>query len=441
MKSFILSFSVFLLGLSTACQKQDEIFVIPDMDNPTEVVQTSIQRSTAEKMSRMFYKSLAQNKGLTRTDMSNLLMEQVQTDNGQILWIANFPNDKGYIVLTTDHRAYPILTFNTEGEFHYDRLSAQEKAEFNRLVENYECALETLPEDEPSIWDELAEGITEESDTTTVVDIEFFADKILATDSAAIDNQNASVATRGGGSISRRTYQKNYPTIYPLLGRKNRQWTKFIPYCYDMPNSYFGGVLTEGGGTGPAWLSDFTICFALALDHLNLPNSTFWSSIPNVQTERTSTPLTRFLKQLHYELGGTCSFTSGTEILWSHTSSTIPTIMNNYGLVKSVCERYYPDQAGFDGLKSHLNTYNPIIFFANRNSQIESSIILDGVAELKTKVTTKKYFLGIKYKTIVKYYYMDYFHNVSPIAHSNDKWVLYDAINTGNNYFYKLKRK
>lgn len=119
--------------------------------------------------------------------------------------------------------------------------------------------------------------------------------------------------------------------------------------------------------------------------------------------------------------------------------------MNKYKLEKVNYVPYYPTQEGFDMLMNHLNSYNPIILMSSLQGMTgpvePRSNILDGVCEIYTKVTTKKVVIGISVSTTVDYYYMDYFHRISPGDHSNDGWILYDALNTDADYAYLLKKK
>lgn len=75
---------------------------------------------------------------------------------------------------------------------------------------------------------------------------------------------------------------------------------------------------------------------------------------------------------------------------------------------------------------------------------MRSAWIVDGYQEIRVKVVTKYYFLGIRYKTKIAYYYRDYFHYICSSHNyskkkgyyynpSYDGWFRYDY-KTSNRY-------
>ncbi|MGL5690939.1 MAG: hypothetical protein ACRDD8_08980, partial [Bacteroidales bacterium] len=116
-----------------------------------------------------------------------------------------------------------------------------------------------------------------------------------------------------------------------------------------------------------------------------------------------------------------------------------PTVLHQkYGFKLTYPTKYNLDQAGFDMLRIHLEKHGPILYIP---TDIKASpVIIDGSAEMLTKVTIRKKFVGITIKKKTKNYYCDYLHIIRPSDRSRDGWQLYDYMEHSFNKVFLLTK-
>lgn len=268
-----------------------------------------------------------------------------------------------------------------------------------------------------------------EGDTTYVTEVEIVF--------GSFDERPNSeyVGTRGTGTVPERTNSSGRWNISPLLAKKNRSWTPFWPYDYDMPVVRAGWQDPYASGAGVCMLSEMSVCIALMMDHYRYPDPAFWDRQPQIQGVAQSTELTRFNKQLMYDLG----FQNTGTLIGLYSSnlfSTIPNILRSkYNYRTQGFTKYKADPAAVQEIYQSIFCGTPVIYQTNipdGNTIVELKLthIIDGYQEIYEKVVKYKYVLGIRVGSTTTWYYHDYFHFVSGVGRSYSKWDMYDYMTT-----------
>ncbi len=359
-----------------------------------------------ETLAKMFFYSLDKGDENEHTRSSETVDEDIYVDsicyNGlPVLYVANRVNKEGYVVMSADKGEYPIVAFSYEDSFKYDSLSPENKAYYATEVEaRYLKMISDETTSVDPLWKELTlYQYQTDSDTVYVVSVDFFAD----------------LETKG--SIPERSYPKNYLTKNQLLYNRGRQWTLYSPYNYNMPKPAYGSHTMPG----------IVLSLSLIMDYYRIPNAQFWTRQPSIQTSNKSTELTQFFRNLYNDLGGD---KINNYVAAKNLYDKIPNVLyDKYGFKLTEPYHYFSDQVGFDKIRSHLYNNGLAIYTGACNTKYEIPVhtcVIDGVAELYTKVTVRKYFLGILIKKTVSYYYKDYLHFVLPTDRKSNLWGKYD---------------
>lgn len=351
-----------------------------------------------------------------------------------VFWLVNY--DCGYLLLSADKNKYPIIQYSSESIIDLDDFFDPENKLYQLLITHYEALTSTNYKTKNEtgsgtnqifdIWEDIEETIKDSiQGVEYTVEVSF---ETFETQSPETKSPN------GSGTITNREYKRNYSSVYPSIWQ--RSWDIYSPYNWSHPTKPYmvANKVIRHPVSKPA------LALALIMDHYKIPDATFWKRQPNIQTEEKETELTKFLYQLGLDLGYRI-LPSSAEHLDSDRISKIPAVLNSkYGFAYTSCITYHADQAGFDQVRLHLQNYGPVWYVVGSLNHL--SYVIDGVMELYTKVTIKKKFLGIKYKTVYKYYYCDYFHFVNPSKRQDDNWQLYDYdIIKERSYVYLLKKK
>lgn len=157
--SFIIMFS---------CQKQ-EITEEPNLSLTQDGMSLSSDHPedpVVKNLARHFYKSLSKKGKETLSDITEISIEKIECGVDDDLWVANYPDNGGYIVISGNNPTFPIVTFNTCGQFHYDKLSTEAKKDFNRLVDHSVKKIASTRTEGSTLWDYLSIENKENSDTT-----------------------------------------------------------------------------------------------------------------------------------------------------------------------------------------------------------------------------------------------------------------------------------
>lgn len=425
----------FLLGFSS-CKEDIEEYASPVIPERKQAVE-KVEKDIAKKAAVTFFSSLirSQEKSHSPSKISRVITKAANsmeltpiTFNGEtVYWVANNPENMGYTILSADKKQFPIAAYSHEGNFNYGKLNTTQKQEFDRMVSDAYLQMQTDQNKEDCMfWSDLCQENNENSkDTTTVVEVDFFAN-ISETDNIA-----KSTIKKEGGSIPDRKDRKGYDNVLPLLW-KDRQWTDHWPYNYDMPFVIVGDSSAPGSSSsgGIALLPNIVTGLALLMDYYEYPNPDFWKNQPNSIAQAQSTDLTKFLKQLTYDFGNQYNFTT-TGITSKCVFTSIPQVLDSkYGYNTSEIVKYPADQTSFDNIRNSLYNRRPVLYqigIINKGyNLLGATYIIDGVQEMYVTVTTTKRFLGFKVKRIVKHYYMDYFHYVDTFDRKYNCWGKYD---------------
>lgn len=437
---------LFFLLCFYSCKESIEEYRDPNILRE-EIVAVKVEKEIAKETAVIFFNALMKSQGEKYSTSkiskaiskvaSSIDLEEVKYNDETVFWVANYPDNLGYTILSADKNQFPIVAYSSEGNFTYNELSTNQKQDFDIMVLNaYSQKYLDSNIQDCLLWSDIsqAEASNNNSDTVTIVDVDFFSKK------SAIENSNNAILAKSGGAIPDRKYPKGYPPVFPLLW-KNRQWTSHWPYNYDMPLVILGDTSSpfSGNGNGPAYLPDIVVGLTLLMDYHQYPNPDFWQKQPNAISSAQSTELTRFLKQLTYDIGGQY-YINTIGLSTNALFTSIPSVLNSkYGFNSSSLVKYPADQTSFDNIKNSLYNNKPVLYqtgIPNKGSALLGKCsIIDGVYEMYVTVTTTKYFLGIKVKRTVNHYYMDYFHYVSMWGRESDCWGKYDVKKTNNSAY------
>lgn len=427
--SLVLFFSIF--ACSESMEDKQQLFRAPEKE------QTSENTEVSYELVKVFTEALLTNKQdsiIVKSKTKSYTITPVVYQQKTVFWLVNY--DCGYLLLSADKNKYPIIQYSSESTIDLDDFFDPENRLYQLLVTHYEALtsanyktkneVDSVTNQTFDIWTDIEETIKDSIQGAEYeVEISF---ETFETQSPETKSPN------GSGTITNREYKRNYRSVFPTIVQ--RSWDIYSPYNWSLPTKPY--MIANKVIRHP--VSKPALALALIMDYYKIPDASFWKRQPNIQTEEKETELTNFLHKLGLDLGYRI-LPSSAEHIDSDRISKIPAVLSSkYGFANSTCIKYHADQAGFDQIRLHLENYGPVWCVVGSLDHL--SYVIDGVMELYTKVTIKKKFLGIKYKTVYKYYYCDYFHFVNPSKRGDDKWRLYDYdIIMDRSYVYLLKKK
>lgn len=333
-------------------------------------------------------------------------IEPIVEKGDTLLWIINYNNNQGYIILSAKRQRFPILAFNSEGNFDH-------RVEHNKLWIEEQIAIQNEISVDPNntdnsyidLWN--TSEILKEGETITT---EFEIDTVSTTLTRSIPERK--------DPINR---QSVYPLCYPI------QWGTGFGYHYEMPISelYFQGPckLPVNG-------------LVVSICHLMYaywtPSKYGWMYMPNsieqIPANDKSNLVASMFKDISTQLGVEYNSYNGCVLKPSKFFNLQSFWRNNDYSNPGEVITYSCDEESFLKVYNCLLAYKPVLFTlieqingAKRNwviddsrDHIRSCWVVDGYQEVKIKVTKKKRFLGIKVSEKVYYYYSDFFRFLYP---------------------------
>lgn len=362
---------------------------------------------------------------------SNYTIEPIRLDNKVYFWQVN--HDKGHYIISSIKGGFPIIKYSDE-HFDYNSLSLASREDFYNDLRHIVKSnmIKTKSEATPSLWDDILELFESPENDRNDYDyeIDFSFDSPIDLNEEVISSGITKSPT-GQGYIQNRTYKIGYPSTYPLLNLNRRQWSTNAPYNFNMPAPYYKPNSKER-------VLPLALALTLIMDYHRISNYSFWARQPNNLSQNIESELSLFLHGLCVDIGFQMS-TINSYLPEENINNVIPTVLSQkHGLKSTYPMKYNLDQAGFDMLRIHLQKQGPIVYIPE--DLTVSPVVIDGIAELLTKVTVKKKFLGITVKKKTKNYYCDYLHIIKPSDRNSDGWKLYDYMgHTKNNVLLLTK--
>lgn len=331
----------------------------------------------------------------------------VVENSDTLLWILNYQNNGGYLILSARKNRFPIVAFNNEGTF--DLNTPHNK----RWIEEQISALLKIPSDGTndsihSFADSWNDNVSSGEGETVVT--EFEIDTIKP------------VSTR---SIPERANPINRRSVAPLC--YSVQWGTGFGYHYEMPKSayYFHGPCKLP-------VNELVVSICHLMYHYWIPGKYGWMYMPatikQIPANDKTNPIASMFKDVSTQLEVEYNLDNGC-ILKPSFFFNLKTFFaaNGYSNTGEIIT-YNEDESSFLKVYNNLLAQRPVLFAtifqpngAKRNwviddsrDRIEETWVVDGYQEIRVKVTKKKYFLGIKVKEKVHYYYGDFFRFLYP---------------------------
>lgn len=396
-----------VLPLLYSCRDYDVNEDLSCKSNISNISTDGISKSSALEFVSQISSNLFQSSSKARAVEENRIIKTVDpvVENGDtLLWIINYENNKGYIVLSAKKQVFPILAFNNNGNFKYDDIHNGDwlKGQVNSLKAAVSGGNEEISY--VDLWDNdsvLKDGetiVTEfEIDTTSIAD---------AVSRSIPERENP---------IGR---QMIFPLCYPV------NWGTGFGYHYEMPVSYRYASPNEQCKLP---VNELVVSICHLMSHYWVPYKYGWmympSEIKQVKESDKSNLVASMFKEVSTELGVKYDMVWGCKLPPS-TFMKLPSFFanNDYSNTGEIIS-YNFDEDSFFKVYNCLLRYQPVLFAAieqpkgaNRNwvvndsqDRLHSTWVVDGYQEVQMKVTKKKYFLGIKVSEKVYYYYSDFF--------------------------------
>lgn len=346
-------------------------------------------------------------------------------ENDTLLWIVNYKNDNGYVVISADKNRFPILGFNNDGSFSADR---ELNYQLEDMINNAKASKLISSTDSTNIYSEFwAEISNLEEDEE--IDIEIVDEHI---------EQNPH--TR---SIPERENPLGRQSVYPLCYNVN--WGTGFGYHYYMPESllYFNAPCKLP-------VNNLVVSICHLMSSYWVPSKYGWMYMPNSieQIPENDKPnlIASMFKDVSDQLGIRAEGDRGMYAFATIVNGQIQSFFgaNGYSNTGEKFD-YNFDEESFLKVYNSLLNWNPVLFVQlkqpngkkrnwvidNKQDRIDHTFVVDGYQEVKVKVTKKKYFLGIVVSTKVYYYYSDFFRFLYP--DSRGRYSIYGGVTIGAN--------
>lgn len=299
--------------------------------------------------------------------------------NDTLMWIINYSNQQGYLVLSTDQDSFPILACNDEGCFDSNAITnpwIDEQKDLIRRKKRHEKSRDkNLYSD---LWDKIV---------AHKLDIETSYELVVGND--AVNTRN------------------DYLDIQPILFT---QWGNGWGYHYEMPV-----VKEQIYGTHKARIPDFVVTLGQYLHHYRLPLRkglptfdynkmmlSYGKMVPSLDKPNEIASMMRFIcDHLKYEVSSFSIYVNPREL------SEVVSILWDFGFPQGYRFSYWWSQSGkdsyqhvFDDIYDCLKRGYPIIGGVvykqkegimdwTQYDNISYTFIIDGIRNVNLRVTEK----------------------------------------------------
>ena len=427
----------------------------PSLENSTRV-ELSVEGSDSTDFSSKEVESITP---IELIDSKGKITDSIDADKVPVLYVVNYAQDNGYLIVDMNENNFPIISFNSKGSFHFNELDSLQKIEFQEQYVSYvvECNGEKI-----NIWDDIVDcmnnpelnddGIPVNStDSVCVTTIEFQPvdsleeandrDSVLIADDLTTISEDIphAEATR---AIADRSKPKNRPSRYPLVGIWGLKWHRSNPYNIEMPYEYGGAHIA---------VPSISVALSKIMYRHWWPSRFNWMYMPRQVPAGQKSLVSSMLKDISENIGCTRSGSYSYDLPCNRISNIPNALKTKFEYTSGgTLVQYKNDESTFLSVYNSLRCYHPVLFCAipsyynlNSTQHMGDSWIVDGYQEIRVKVVKKWYFIGICYKKRTYYYYRDYFHYISSMnAYSKKKGQYYNEEYDGwFRYDYKTNNR
>lgn len=426
-----------VLPLLSSCRDYDVNEDLSCKSNMANVPTEGISKNSALEFVNQISSNLFQSSSKTRAVEENRTIKTVNPiveDSDTLLWIINYEDNKGYIVLSAKKQVFPILAFNNTGNFDCEDIHNNDwlKGKINSLKMTVDAENEAMSY--AGLWDD--DSVLKDGETITT-EFEINTDSVINAVSRSIPERENPIGR-----------QMIFPLCYPV------NWGTGFGYHYEMPVSYRYESTNEKCKLP---VNELVVSVCHLMSHYWVPYKYGWmympSEIKQVQENDKSNLVASMFKDVSTELGVKYDMVWGCTLPPS-TFMKLPSFFanNDYSNTGEIIP-YNFDENSFLKVYNCLQRYQPVLFAAikqpkgaNRNwvvddsqDRLDNTWVVDGYQEVQVKVTKKKYFLGIKVSEKVHYYYSDFFRFLYAI---NGTFSIYrDIVGHGGTGWFQQDHK
>ena len=407
-KSFI--FAICLSVTLFSCSDEQDYFPTDTANQAVEEKAKSHAQSVVSfSDAKLFISSIPTelfNQGMATKSTEEKIVESMTPiieNSDTLLWVVNYENDNGFLILSADRNRFPIVGFNDEGKFETDRsINTQLDEMIDLLIASRKIASTDNTNTYSEFWQEITN--LEEGEEITI--------EILSND------DTEPVGTR---SIPERDKPIGrwpvFPLCYPV------EWGTGFGYHYEMFRDLYGGYKKP--------IDRLVVSLGHIMYRYWFPHKYDWMRMPyrieQIAANDRSNAIASMFKDISDQLGIT-------PVRPSPLASQIYDIpsffrANGYSNPGEMFLYEY-DENSFMRVYNSLLRGNPVLFvhlfqpngksrswrIDDRYDRIQDAFVVDGYQEVRVKVTITKRFLGIKVSTKEYFYYADYFRFLFPHA-------------------------
>lgn len=418
MRNFFLLYVSLLITIVISCNDHEilnEATNEPINDNIGSSTESVSMEDIKFLASNIPIKLFAQIPTTRNTESSSSISEkEIETiipiieENDTLLWIVNYKNDNGYVIISADRNKFPIVGFNNEGSFIAKR---ELNYQLEDMIKSEKSSKLFSSKDSTNVYSEFWSEISNfEEDEEIVIEI---VDEHIA----------PSPQTR---SIPQRDNPLGRQMVFPLC--YNVSWGTGFGYHYEMPES-----VTFYNGPTKLPVNGLVVSICHLMSSHWVPSKYGWMYMPNSieQIPENDKPnlIASMFKDVSDQLGIIRTGDFGMYAYPSIVNNKIYSFFrsNNYSNIGEKFDYNFNEESFLKVYNSLLND-SPVLFvqlhqpngkkrnwiIEDRIDNIHHTFVVDGYQEVKIKVTKKKSFMGIVVSTKVYYYYSDFFRFMYP---------------------------
>lgn len=386
-----------------------------------EFDKSTVSKDEASNLIRLMETSLL-NKENVKTKSLESSIEQIMIDGSIAAYYLNYPNNKGFIVVSALKEDNPIIAFSDSGLFD--------------------------PSDEPIqilLQERKAKRNSNDFVSVDTTNINYKFWKMLEceegeTISIEIENLSQSEEVVSTKAWDERENPLNRSMIFPLC----YPVTWGIGYGY---NYYLNMTTNASGVKVRANASTLAVALAHIMYAYWNPSRYGWMYMPTKIEDKPENNkenlVGALIRDICNDLNVTYTSYLGEAIVYSKSMPNIPNLLQSkyeFSNGGNVID-YVSTEACFLNVYNSIRSGCPVLIYTHDiPGQYDAKVsgwVADGYQEVKIKVTKQKKVLGIVVSTKVYYYYTDYFHLLYSFNGSNNGWYVYSD---GNGDAGKVKK-
>lgn len=394
---------------------------------------------------------------ITPVKLENIACDTLLEENRPELFVVNYADNKGYLIVDASENNFPIVCFNNMGQY---IINQDDSISLALLKEQYYAYWMKSNGKILNVWDDIIACMTNpelnddgiplnSSDTTCVTTIEFLnvtevENEVFESDDEVNIVEDIPHRFNTSRSIPDRDYPKRREQrSYAMVDSYNLRWHSGFPYNVEMPRTMYNHTDLYGGY---AEVPLVTISLSKILFFHRTPWKFGWVRIPPSVSDNNKSTVSNLLRRVS-DIIGVEQINHRVYRIRGKSMLDLPSKLENdfefaYG---GDIIRYDNNEESFLKIYESLLDYNPVLFWEGslNNNFLNKSWIVDGYQEICTKVTKSWYFCGIRIKRKIYYTYKDYFHFIiSNFIYYKNKGNVYDIKGDGwFPYDYKTQYK